>query len=248
MVITLIKRINSTDINYVTYGNEKGKNIVLLHGWGQNISMMEPVGNAFQNDYRVTIIDLPGYGESSEPTYTWQVEDYVNAIKELLDYLKIDNPILIGHSFGGKISLLYASKYNVNKLILFASPFKKGKSTKTLKVKVLKALKKVPLVNKLEGFAKKHIGSDDYRNASDTMRKILVDTVNLDISENVKSIKCPTIIIWGTLDEAVPVEDAYVLEKLIKDAGLIIYEGCTHYAYLERLGQTISVIDCFIRE
>lgn len=248
MVIRVIKTINNTNINYVTYGNEKGKNIVLLHGWGQNIKMMEPVGNAFQKDYRITIIDLPGYGDSSEPTYAWQVEDYVNAIKELLDHLKIDNPILIGHSFGGKISLLYASKYNVNKLILFASPFKKGKNTKTLKVKILKTLKKVPVINKLEGFAKRHIGSDDYRNATETMRQILVNTVNLDISEEVKKINCPTIIIWGTKDEAVPLEDAYLLEKLIKDAGLIIYEGCTHYAYLERLGQTISVIDCFIRE
>ncbi len=248
MVIKVIKTINNTNINYVTYGNEKGKNIVLLHGWGQNIKMMEPVGNAFQKDYRITIIDLPGYGDSSEPTYTWQVEDYVNAIKELLDSLKIDNPILIGHSFGGKISLLYASKYNVNKLILFASPFKQGKNTKTLKVKILKTLKKVPVINKLEGFAKRHMGSDDYRNATETMRQILVSTVNLDISEEVKKINCPTIIIWGTKDEAVPLEDAYILEKLIKDAGLIIYEGCTHYAYLERLGQTISVIDCFIRE
>lgn len=248
MVIKVIKTINNTNINYVTYGNEKGKNIVLLHGWGQNIKMMEPVGNAFQKDYSITIIDLPGYGESSEPTYTWQVEDYVKAIKELLDYLKIDNPILIGHSFGGKISLLYASKYNVNKLILFASPFKKGKDTKTLKVKILKTLKKVPIINKLEGFAKKHIGSDDYRNATTTMRKILVNTVNLDISDEVKKINCPTIIIWGTRDEAVPIEDAYELEKLIKDAGLIIYDNCTHYAYLERLGQTLSIIDCFIRE
>jgi pimeloyl-ACP methyl ester carboxylesterase len=248
MVVKVIKTINNTNINYVTYGNEKGKDIVLLHGWGQNIAMMEPVGNPFKKDFRVTIIDLPGFGKSSEPTYAWQVDDYVKAIKELLDYLKIDNPVLIGHSFGGKISLLYASKYNVNKLILFASPFKKEKDNKTLKIKILKTLKKIPIINKLEGFAKRHMGSDDYRNASDTMRKILVNTVNLDISEYVKKINCPTIIIWGTKDEAVPIEDAYELEKLIKDAGLIIYDNCTHYAYLERLGQTISVIECFIKE
>ena len=78
------------------------------------------------------------------------------------------------------------------------------------------------------------------------MRKILVSTVNLDITEDVKKIKCPTLIMWGTLDDAVPVEDAYELEKLISDAGVVIYEGCSHYAYLERLNQVVNVINTFI--
>jgi pimeloyl-ACP methyl ester carboxylesterase len=101
-------------------------------------------------------------------------------------------------------------------------------------------------LNKLENFAKKHIGSTDYRNASEMMRKILVNTVNLDITEDVKKIKCPTLIVWGTYDEAVPLEDAYELEKLIKGSGVVVYEGCSHYAYLERLGQTINVINSFL--
>ena len=78
------------------------------------------------------------------------------------------------------------------------------------------------------------------------MRKILVSTVNLDVTEDVKKIKCPTLIVWGTLDEAVPVSDAYELEKLIPDAGVVVYEGCTHYAYLERLNQVVNVINVFI--
>ena len=98
----------------------------------------------------------------------------------------------------------------------------------------------------LAEIAKKHMGSTDYRNASPKMREILVKHVNTDISDKVNKIKCPTLLIWGTQDEAVPYEDAQELEKLIKDAGLVTYEGCTHYAYLERLEQTIKVIRSFI--
>lgn len=221
--------------------------MVLLHGWGQNIEMMKPIGDAFLNE-DVIIVDLPGYGKSEEPPYPYSVEDYVMIIKELLDNIDVKNPILIGHSFGGKISLLYASMFDVKKLILLASPYKKEIKKLSLKTKTLKQLKKVPGLNKLEGFAKKHIGSVDYRNASPIMRQVLVNTVNLDISENVKKIKCPTIIIWGTLDEQVDVSEAYELEKLISDAGVIVYENCTHYAYLEKLGQTISVISSFIKD
>ena len=142
--------------------------------------------------------------------------------------------------------VLYASKYNLEKLVLFGSPFKKEVQKLSLKTRVLKKLKKVPGLNKLEGFAKRHIGSTDYRNASPLMREILVNTVNLDITEEVKKIKCSTLIVWGTLDEAVPVERAYELEKLIKDAGVVVYEGCSHYAYLERLQQTINVVRIFL--
>ena len=95
---------------------------------------------------------------------------------------------------------------------------------------------------------KKHMGSTDYRNASPMMRDILVRHVNTDITENVKKIKCPTIIIWGSNDQAVPLADAYELESLIPDAAVIQYDGCTHYAYLERIGQTNRIIKNFIKE
>ena len=238
----MIKHIKDVDINYIEYG--EGDDIVLLHGWGQNIAMMKPVGDQLKG--HIIILDLPGYGESTEPPNVWTIYDYVECVHEFLNSIGVKNPIMMGHSFGGKISLAYASKYKVKKLVLFASPFKKGVEKMPLKTKILKAAKKIPLLNKLEGFAKKHIGSTDYKNASEMMRKILVETVNLDIREDVKKIKCPTFIFWGTNDEAVPVEDAKELESLIPDAGLVIYEGCTHYAYLEMLPQVIKVIRIFL--
>ena len=239
------KVINGVKVNYILYG-EGEYTLVLLHGWGQNIEMMKPIGNAFSKEYKVLIPDLPGFGQSIEPDTIWTMYDYVECIHGLLEKLKIKNPILIGHSFGGKISLIYASKYEVSKLVLFASPFKKEIKKLSLKTKILKAAKKIPGLNKLEGFAKRHIGSRDYREASDFMRKILVEHVNLDITEDVKKITCPTLIVWGTEDKEVPIERAYELEKLIKDSGVVVYENCTHYAYLERINQTIMVLKSFL--
>lgn len=241
-----MNKIKGVHVNSITYGNPQGQDVVLLHGWGQNIDMMKPVGDALQKDYLITIIDLPGHGLSEEPETAWQLDDFVEMLKQLLDELKIKKPILIGHSFGGKISLLYASRYPVEKLVLFGSPFKKAIKKETAKMKLLKSLKKVPILNQFEEYAKKHIGSTDYRNASPVMRKIMVNHVNLDITENVKKITCPTIIIWGTRDEAVPLSDAYELASLLDDAAVIEYEGCTHYAYLEDLGRTVRIIKNFI--
>ena len=168
-----------------------------------------------------------------------------------LQYIKnnstdILNSTIIGHSFGGKIGLLYATKNKVKKLVGLASPYKQKIKKDTLKMKVLKTAKKIPGLNKLEGLAKKHIGSTDYKNASEMMRKILVNHVNLDITNDVKNISCPTLLIWGTMDMQVSIDDAYELEKLISNCGLVTYDGCTHYAYLERFGQTVSVLKSFL--
>ncbi len=243
----MIKKINNMNINYVDYGNEKGKVIVLLHGWGQNIEMMKPIVTNLQKEFRIIIPDLPGFGESEIPSKVLTIYDYTDIIKKLLEELKIENPIMIGHSFGGKITLEYASKYECDKIVLLASPFKKEIKKLSLKVKMLKKLKQIPGLNKFEEFAKKHIGSTDYRNANPIMRKILVEHVNLDISEDVKKIKCPTLIVWGTEDAEVPVERAYELENLISDSGTVILEGGTHYAYLEFLPRIKSILNSFFR-
>lgn len=237
--------INDITLNYLEYGEGK-ESLIFLHGWGQNIQMMKPVADYFQKEYKIYILDLPGFGYSSEPTFAYQVEDYVDVLKKFIEKKKISNPTLIGHSFGGKISLLYASKYSVDKLVLFASAFKKEIEKLSLKTKMLKFAKKVPILNKLEGFAKKHIGSTDYKNASGIMKEILVNTVNQDIREDVKKIKAESLLIWGEKDEAVSLESARELEGLIENAGLVVYPNCTHYAYLENLGQTVSVLRIFL--
>lgn len=244
----MIKKINGLDVHYIQYGKESAPEVVLLHGWQQNIEMMRPIGDNLQKKFHITILDLPGFGLSEEPKTVWTLFDYVMMLSQLLKELEISQPILMGHSFGGKISLLYASMHPVKQMVLFASPFRPGMEKMPLKTRILKTVKKLPGMSSFAEKAKKHMGSTDYRNASPIMRAIMVEHVNLDLSREVQHITCPTLLIWGDCDEAVPYSEAYQLESLLKDAGVVMYEGCTHYAYLERLGQTINVINSFIKE
>lgn len=236
--------VKSIGINYIQYG--EGSDIVLLHGWGQNIEMMKPLGDKLQKQHRITIIDLPGFGESEEPKEALTIYDYNEIVEELLKKLKIKNPILIGHSFGGRIAMIYASRNKTEKVVLFGSPCIARNPKPSLKVRILKFMKKVPVVKNLEGFAKKHIGSRDYKNASEMMRKILVNTVNADLSECCKRIKCPTLLIWGEKDSEVDVEEAKIIESMIEDAGLIVLPNSTHYAYLENLNHVVNILKNFL--
>ena len=132
--------INGQNINFLDYGNKNRDALVFLHGWGQNIEMMQMLGEPFKQDYRIIIIDFPGFGKSEEPKKVMNVSDYTNVVETLLKKLKIENPILIGHSFGGRVSVKFASRNNVKKLILL-SPALRGHDKKGIKTKILKSLK-----------------------------------------------------------------------------------------------------------
>lgn len=236
------------NVNYSYYDNGSKTNLIFLHGWGQNIEMMMPIAKPFIKKYNVLLIDLPGFGLSDEPLEAWDIYEYTELVNYISKEFKMKNPVVIGHSFGGKIALCYGFKYKPSKLVLLASPFRIKAKKKNFKTKILKTMKKIPVINKFEDFAKRHMGSTDYKNASKKMRDVLVKHVNLDLSDEVINIKCPTLMIWGTRDMEVPYEDAIKLEQLIKGSGLVTYDECTHYAYLERLSQTISVLKSFVGE
>lgn len=241
----MIIKVKNIDVNYIQYG--KGKDIVLLHGWGQNIEMMKPLGDYFCDRFRITILDLPGFGMSDEPKETWNIDMYNNMLEDVLERLNVKKPIMIGHSFGGRLAIRYSAQNSIEKLVLFGSPCIRIKEELPLSVKVLKALKKLPGLNEVGEYMKKYIGSRDYKAASPIMRQTLVEVVNEDLSVYARKIEEPTLLIWGENDTEAPLKEAKELEKIMIDAALIILPG-THYAYLENLSHVESILDSFFKE
>lgn len=238
-------KIQEKDVNYIQYG--EGKDILLLHGWGQNIEMMKPLGDPFQNRFRITILDFPGFGKSEEPNKAWTIDQYAAMLGEFVEKLNIKKPIVIGHSFGGRVAIRYGARNPIEKLILLGSPCIRVQEELPLSVKVLKKLKTLPGLNQLGEYMKKYIGSRDYRKASPVMRETLVQVVNEDLSKYAREIEEPTLLIWGEQDTEAPLHDAKELEKIMIDAALIVLPG-THYAYLENLPRVLTIIDAFIKE
>ena len=97
--------IEDIQINYVLkdYGHDNWA--VLLHWWGQNIKMMEPLCVGLEDNCNILIIDLPGFGLSSEPKNPLTIDDYANILNKLIKKLNIKVYILIGHSCGGRVSI-----------------------------------------------------------------------------------------------------------------------------------------------
>ena len=236
-------KVKNILVNYIQYG--EGRDILLLHGWGQNIEMMKMLGDNFSDRFRITILDFPGFGLSSEPDEAWDIKDYANMLEEFINELGIKKPIIMGHSFGGRVAIRYSADHVVEKIVLFGSPCVRENTELPLSVKILKGIKKLPGMDKIGEFAKNFIGSRDYKAASPVMRQTLVNVVNEDLSKYAKEIDCPTLLIWGENDTEAPVSDAKILESIMVDAALIVLPG-THYAYIENLGQVVNILNNFI--
>ncbi len=236
-------KIDNINVNYIQYG--EGKDVLLLHGWGQNIQMMKPIGDNLCRNHRITIIDFPGFGESDEPLVPWTIRDYAVLVEKLVKELGIKKPVVMGHSFGGRVAIYFSADNPIEKLVLFGSPCIREETALPLSVRILKKLKTLPGLDKLGEKMKKYIGSRDYKAASPIMRQTLVNVVNEDLASYARKIEEPTLLIWGENDTEAPVEGAKQLEKIMIDAGLIILPG-THYAYLENLGQVITILNNFI--
>ena len=235
-------KIQDVNINYIQYG--KGKDILLLHGWGQNIEMMKPVGDNFSDRFRITILDFPGFGKSEEPKEPWDIEKYSIMLEKFVKAVNIKKPIVIGHSFGGRVAIRYSARNPIEKSVLFRSPCIRITENLSLTVKFLKKLKTLPGLNSFGEYMKKYIGSRDYKAASPIMRQTLVDVVNEDLSKYAREIEEPTLLIWGEYDTEAPVNEARELEKIMIDAALIVLPG-THYAYLENLPRVVSILNNF---
>ncbi|MCI5789908.1 MAG: alpha/beta hydrolase [Tenericutes bacterium] len=236
-------KIDNLNINYIQYG--EGSDILLLHGWGQNIEMMKFLGDNFADNHRITILDFPGFGESDEPLSPWTIKDYSLLIEKLVKELDIKKPVVMGHSFGGRVAIYYSSNNPIEKLVLFGSPCIRKDKELPLSVKILKGIKKLPGMDKLGEYMKQYIGSRDYKAASPIMRQTLVNVVNEDLTPYAMQIEEPTLLIWGQDDTEAPVSDAKELEQIMNDAALIVLPG-THYAYLENLNQVVNILNSFI--
>lgn len=238
-----IESSSQPHIHAVTLGSS-GPTIVMLHGWGRSLDALRPLGELLANQYRVVLIDLPGFGlsplpqEASNAGGGWDTRQYAERVKQLLDQMSIASCILVGHSFGGRLSVQLASRYPelVQGLVLVGSHglTRERPLPEEIRIKTIRTL--VSCAKKIDGlfgtrlfahyFAPK-FGSADY-NAAGELRKTLVKTVNEDLQEEAKRIKAPTLLIWGAKDTATPLDLAHKYRGLIADSELHVFSNKGH--------------------
>lgn len=241
-------KIDGRRVRYIDEG--QGPEVLLLHGWGAPAQTYRLIIDHLSKRCRVVAPDLPGFGGSDEPPKPWSVDDYVDFVIKFAGTLGLNSPVLIGHSYGGRVIIKLMNReglpFTVPKIVLVDSAGIKPKRGLKYYAKVYtyKAAKRI--FPKLAEKMRNKTGSADYRNASPVMRGTMVLSVNEDLTHLLPGIKAPTLLIWGENDTATPLSDGQTMEKLIPDAGLVVLEGCGHFSFADKWGQFSRVLDAFI--
>ena len=246
-------QIKNLNIHYIDTGAaDSGDCVLILHGWGTDCTTYNIITDHLKNNFRVLVPDLPGFGQSDSPNRAWSASDYADFVLEFLKELKIDRLVLLGHSHGGRIIIKMLSMDNpsitVPKIILTGSAgIKPKRSLKYYcKIYTYKTVKKLlaPFPKTRAKYAGK-AGSADYKNASPVMKHTLSLCVNEDLTPVLHKIKAETLLIWGKDDTATPMRDAKIMEKEIKNSGLVILNG-GHYSFLDDRYTYLKVLDSFL--
>lgn len=249
--------INGIQINESIQG--EGDPILMLHGWGANIKLLQPLSDRLvKMGYKIYMLDMPGFGESADPQSLFTIFDYAKFCIQYMDYYQLDQVNLFGHSFGGRLGLILGSDYanRIKKMTLSDSAGIKTEAPlhQRLRLKTYKTIRNglntvgaKSLANTLSETYNKHYGSTDFQQVSGIMRQTFVNVVNQDLLDYAKRVSVPTILIWGDQDQDTPLWQGKKLEETIPDAALIIHEGAGHYAYLDFPDKTARIMDALFK-
>ena len=247
--------IDNLNIEYTIEG--EGYPVLLLHGWGSSFDVYKGIINTLKNRYKVVALNFPGCGNSDTMENPWNLDDYCNLVLKFINEIGIENPIMFGHSHGGRVTLKMAADGMVNppKIVLLDSagliPKKSFRQKWRAKsFKIIKTVLTLPIIKSFSAplleKARKHYGSADYNAAPLVLRQTLVSLVNTDLRDILHNIACPTLLIWGENDTATPLADAKIIESKIRDCGLCVIKGTGHYSFCERPFEAHAIINSFL--
>lgn len=226
------------ELNTIQLGNN-GHPLIMLHGWGQNLQSLQPMGELLATRSNIHIIDLPGFGKSPPPPEDWDTMQYADRIYQYLDEKGIESADMVAHSVGGRISIRLAHKYpeRVRSMTLINSAGLKRQRTlqQSLRSQWISTMRNTfklsPLYrDELLTWHSQKYGSRDYLNAG-VLKGTFIKVVNEDLTELAKQISLPVLLLWGEADTETPVEMGHRYHSLFANSELITIPNRDHFMF-----------------
>lgn len=240
----------------------EGQDIVLLHGWGFNSAVWHSVAEVLTSEYRVTLIDLPGFGRSAEEKSTYDID----ALIELLIPVIPKDAFLLGWSMGGLIAQGIALKYpaHLKKLILLGSNAQFMASDAwphAMRPAVLEGFIDELIKNfnrTLQVFLM--LQAQNGEHARETIRQLksqlylhgdpdesalrggLLLLKNTSFIDRLLEISVPTYLMAGARDTMVPLAACKKMKEQIPDAELFVFEHAAHAPFISHYDEFMKIL------
>jgi len=245
--------------------------LVLLHGTSSSLLTWDACSKEWIKDHRVIRMDLPGFGLTGpNPEQDYSIKTYVAFLNSFLQERNVMQCYLVGNSLGGLIAFHFAATYpdKVKKVILIdpaGYPIKNAKGSLAFKLGKIPVLKNIltiitpiSIVRKSleDAYGNKNLVSDEvveqYRDMAcrEGNRKALLIRLQNDQSGDttlVSKLTMPTLVIWGTLDQLIPLNNAYKFQRDLPSDTLVVLQDVGHVPMEETPQLVIPIVNKFIK-
>ena len=244
--------------------NGSSRPLIILHGWGASKKIMQPLGRMLAFHHDCYVIDLAGFGESSEPPFAWKIDVYADSIQAWADHIGLLKFDILAHSFGGRITLKlltrpWSKEHVQNVLITGGAGMKPRRSASFYAKKYVAKILKAPFNLLPEPFKSrgldwlratstwKSLGSSEYAVLSGIMRETFVHSVTEYLELTLPKISHSVLLLWGEKDDATPLYQAQRMKKGLSEAALVVMDGCGHYAFLDKPKQFVAIAEAYLK-
>ena len=239
-------KVDGYRMHYLALGPANGSPVVLIHGLGGRAEDWWNVAPVFAKaGFRVYMPDLLGFGRSQQPAdFSYSMRDQAAVIVAFLDALGIKQADLAGWSMGGWIVQLIAFDHpeRVSRLILIDSvglDIKPAWNTNLFvptspqELAELDALL-MPHPPPIPPFIARDFLRISRINGWVIKRALATMMTGQDVTDKLlPQLKMPVLIVWGSLDQIAPVDQARIMHHLIPQSQLEVIPGCGHMVPLQ---------------
>ena len=259
-------RINGVEVYYRESGSKSNPSLFFIHGFlGSSYDFIDMI-KYYDDSYHVIVIDLPGFGASEKSTsYNYARENQANTVIGLINYLNLNNVTLIGHSMGGMISLMSAYKEPqlISNLILIGSAgLETGNPPSSLPLFAYDYIVNNYFIQRAlfntayspseveAGLVTDQMFKEMYYYTSKipaaVFAKFSADADGGYLADKFESINQPSLLIWGSDDGFVSVQNGFVMVERLPNATLKVIDKAGHLPFDTVFNEVVALIDDFL--
>ncbi len=237
----------------------KRPHVLILHGWSLSSDRYIPlIQELSRMGYSAYTPDLPGFDKTSTPKKPLHLSDYVEFVETYIKKQTIVNPIIIGHSFGGRIAVKYASMHEHSLLGIILSGTPGYPSVRKWKWYLSYLISKLGNMffslpyfhgheEKIRSWFYTIIGARDYTRASGVMRETFKNIVSEKLHGYMKQIHIPSLLLWGERDILVPLWVARKMHNTLINSTVVVINNDGHNVIITNPKQIAQEVHRFIQ-
>jgi non-heme chloroperoxidase len=247
-------------LRYAEQGSTEGQPVIFLHGYTDSWFSFSGVLARLDNAYRLFALDQRGHGDSEQPRGEYAVTDFAGDVVAFMDALNIRSAVIAGHSMGSLVArqVAYAAPERVAKLVLVGSMTTVRNEgvlelqravealTDPAPAEFAREFQESTVYQPLREEFMERVVAESLKLPARVWRAVLRGLMEADDTAQLRTIRAPTLILYGERDAFFPLAEQELLAASIPNAVLKVYEETGHALHWEQPERFVRDLLAFI--